>query len=86
MDVHKHFSYTENGAIEGRTEKGWATIKFLELDCTRLRLRRKKAIEQFIYEEERDIQELIDEAMEVSEKGEHTAFCMAIAEVLEHYR
>lgn len=86
MDVHKHFSYTEHGTIEGKTEKGWATIKFLELDCTRLRLRRKKAIEQFIYEEERDIQELIDEAIEVSENGEHTAFCMAIVEVLEYYR
>jgi uncharacterized protein (TIGR02646 family) len=85
VDAHLHFSYKENGKIEGKTEHGKNTVTFLNLDCKRLQLRRKAVIEEYIYDETKEIAELISEVSEVN-NGKLQAFCMAIIDVLESYR
>lgn len=84
-NVHTHFAYRENGEIIGETEQGKNTIHFLNLDCKRLNLRRKAVIEDFIYNEDKDIEELIEEALYPID-GKLQAFCMAIISILESYR
>lgn len=84
-DVHLHFSYKENGEIFHATETGKNTIKHLNLNCKRLVFRRKAVIEEYIYDEEIEIEELIEEAL-MPINGKLQAFCMAIVNVLENYR
>lgn len=84
VNAHTHFSYKEDGVIEGKTEQGKNTIIFLNLDCKRLQLRRKAVIESYIYDETKEIAEMISEVKEIN-NGKLQAFCMAIIGVLENY-
>jgi uncharacterized protein (TIGR02646 family) len=84
VDAHLHFSYKENGEIVGETQQGKNTINFFNLDCKRLRLRREAVIEMYIYDETKEIAEMISEVKEIN-NGKLQAFCMAIIGVLENY-
>lgn len=86
IDAHTHFYFTENGEIRSNTQQGKNTITFLNLDCKRLNLRRKKVIETYLYEfETEDINAQIDEISEPI-NGKLQAFCTAILSVLEKYK
>lgn len=84
-NVHEHFQYRENGSIMGKTAIGITTVTELNLNCSRLQLRRKEAFEAYLYNEEQDIADLIAEVLTV-QNGKHLPFCMAIVEVLKSYQ
>ncbi len=84
-NVHSHFSYKENGEIIGKTNEGKNAIHFLNLACKRLNLSRKAVIEDYIYDESKDIQELIEE-VSTPVNGKLQPFCMAILDILYCYR
>ncbi len=83
--VETLFIFKENGTISSKTAQGQEAIKFFNLDCARLNLRRKIAIEAYIYNEELSIEELISEVLQVVDE-KMIAFCLAIVQVLEHYK
>jgi uncharacterized protein (TIGR02646 family) len=83
-NVDLNFSYTENGEIKGITEIGKRTIEFLNLDCKRLNIRRKDAIEAYLYDEEIDFETSIDNILTPID-GKLEPFCMAIIFVLKCY-
>ncbi len=86
IDADTHFYFTENGEIRSNTQQGKNTITFLNLDCKRLNLRRKKAIETYLYEfETEDIDAQIDE-ISIPINGKLQAFCTVILSVLEKYK
>jgi uncharacterized protein (TIGR02646 family) len=84
-DASTHFLFRESGEISGKTPKGKETILFLNLDCPKLNLRRKEAIEMYLYDETFDIETLIEEIIFPNKDGKLQAFCMAILSVLESY-
>lgn len=83
-DPHLHFLYRENGKVEGKTQRGNNTISFFNLDCKRLRLRRKTVFEEYLYDEGSSFSEQI---LELSQpiNGKLKAFCTATISVLEAY-
>lgn len=81
-----HFLFKENGEISGKTLKGKETILFLNLDCTKLNLRRKTVIEMYLYDETEDIETQMKEVAMPDKDGKLQAFCMAVLSVLESYR
>jgi uncharacterized protein (TIGR02646 family) len=85
-DAHTHFYFTENGEIRSNSQQGKNTIAFLNLDCTRLNLRRKKVIETYLYDYETE--DIDAQIAEISEpiNGKLQAFCTAILSVLEKYK
>ncbi len=86
IDAHTDFYFTENGEIRSNTQQGKNTIAFLNLDCKRLNLRRKKVIETYLYDfETEDIDAQIEEVSEPI-NGKLQAFCTAILSVLEKYK
>jgi uncharacterized protein (TIGR02646 family) len=84
-DSSAHFLFKENGEIAGKTLKGKETISFLNLDCPQLNLRRKEAIEMYLYDETEDFEAQIKEVIEPVD-GKLQAFCMAVLSVLESYQ
>jgi uncharacterized protein (TIGR02646 family) len=84
-DASTHFLFRENGEISGKTPKGKETISFLNLDCSKLNLRRRLAIEMYLYDETDDFETQIKEIIEPVD-GKLQAFCMAVLSVLESYR
>jgi uncharacterized protein (TIGR02646 family) len=83
-DASTHFLFRENGEIFGKTPKGKETISFLNLDCPKLNLRRKSAIEMYLYDETEDFGNQIKEVIKPVD-GKLQAFCMAVLSVLESY-
>jgi uncharacterized protein (TIGR02646 family) len=84
-DSSTHFLFRENGEISGKTLKGKETISFLNLDCSKLNLRRKEAIEMYLYDETEDFETQMKEVIEPVD-GKLQAFCIAVLSVLEIYR
>lgn len=84
-DSSTHFLFTENGEISGKTQKGIDTILFLNLDCTKLNLRRRVVIEMYLYDDTEDFETQMKEVIEPID-GKLQAFCIAVLSVLESYQ
>ena len=84
-DSSIHFLFKENGEIHGKTQKGKDTVLFLNLDCTKLNLRRRAVIEMYLYDETEDFETQIKEVIKPVD-GKLQAFCMAVLSVLESYQ
>lgn len=85
-DIDIHFKYKESGEIVGLTQKGIDTINFFNLDCKRLRIRRKTVIENYIYEEIEDIDDQMDDINKPSLEGYLQPFSAAVIYILNQYR
>jgi uncharacterized protein (TIGR02646 family) len=84
-DASTHFLFRENGEISGKTPKGKETISFLNLDCPKLNLRRRLAIETYLYDDKEDFETQIKEIVEPVD-GKLQAFCIVVLSVLESYQ
>jgi uncharacterized protein (TIGR02646 family) len=84
-NAHTHFKYLQSGAIEGITDLGKSSIEFLNLNCERLKKRRKVVLAQYLYDETKDIAELIEEATNLDANGKIQPFCMAVLQLLNDY-